>query len=539
MKPISIEAIDSTDAMEQIHSGLAPYTGVWTKSEAMHLIRRTMFGAKLADITYFSGRTMLQAVDELLTAPPAPAPPINNYNTTTSTDPSIAAGATWVNGPESSTFAGQRRNSLRAWWTGQQLNQARSIQEKMVLFWHNHFSVQYETVRVATHCYNYNALIRANALGNMKTLTRAVTLSPAMLYYLNGKKNSKNAPDENFARELQELFTIGKDLADHYTEDDVRAAARVLTGWRANDTTMTSWFDPTKHDTTSKQFSAFYNNTVIAGSTTGDTELDALLAMIFGQQEVANFVMRKLYRFFVYYKITPAIEQNVIQPLAAIYRQNNYDILPVLATLFKSQHFYDVMEISCMIKSPIDFTVGYLRNFKVDFPAPTDYATQYYMWLQVWYATADQQQAAGDPTSVAGWSPYYQLPTYHQLWITSDGLRKRKGIADWLLYGGIVKNSFTVGVNVITFSQNHISNPSDPNILVDEALSYFLPLTIGAATRAYLKNILLSFQAQDHYWTDAWLNYINLPNASNTNLVKQRLQYFYSYIVNLAEYQLG
>ncbi len=533
MKPTSIH---------EITSGIAPYTGAWTRAEVQHLVRRTMFGTKQSDVNYFMTRTLSQAVDELLVAPTAPTPPINNYNTTGSIDPTVAAGATWVNGPDSPNYNFQRRQSLRAWWTGLQINQSRSIQEKMVLFWHNHFSIQYEVVGSALQCYEYNALIRTNSLGNLKTLTRAITVSSAMLKYLNGKLNSKNSPDENYARELQELFTIGKELAVHYTEADVQAAAKVLTGWRSNTTSTTVWFDPTKHDTANKTFSSFYNNTVITGdssATGGDTELNALMNMIFAQNEVANYIVRRLYRFFVYYKITPDIEQNVIQPLANIYRQNNYNILPVLSTLFKSEHFYDVMEIGCVIKSPVDFTVGYIRKFEVPFPASTDYVTQYYMWLQAWYAATNQQQSIGDPTSVAGWPAYYQMPAFHEIWITADGLRQRKGICDYLMYGGIVKNGFTTAVNPITFAQNNISNPSDPNILVDECLVLMLPLGVSATTRAYLKSILLSFQTQDSYWTTAWVNYINLPSASNAAIIKQRLQYFFSYIYGLAEYQLS
>jgi uncharacterized protein (DUF1800 family) len=423
-----------------------------------------------------------------------------------------------------------------------QINQDKNILEKMTLFWHNHFSIQYEVVKTPSHCYNYNALLRANALGNMKTMARAVAVSPAMLYYLNGRYNTKNAPDENFARELQELFTVGKDLVAHFTEADVQMAAKVLTGWRATDAAATSNFDSTKHDSTNKTFSSFYNNTVItgvSGATGGGTELDALLTMIFAQNEVANYIVRKLYRFFVYYTITPDIEQNVIEPLAVIFRQNSYDITPVLATLFKSQHFYDTMQVACVIKPPIDFTVGYLRKFNVVFPASSDYVTQYYFWQQAWNAAAAQQEAAGDPLNVAGWPPYYQLPSYHELWITPDSLRQRKTIADGLLYNGIVKNSFTLAVNTMDFVLNNVSIPSDPNILVDEVLALFLPFSLTTSTRASLKNILLSFQAQDHYWTDAWINYINLPSAANTSIVKQRLVYFFSTIINLAEYQLS
>ena len=533
MKPTSIY---------QIQSGLTPYAGAWGKAEVLHLLRRTMFGTSVADLNYFKTRTLAQAVAELLTAPTtAPAPPLNDYNTQTALDPNVAAGATWVNAPANPTMNGGRQNSLRAWWTGLQLDENRSLNEKMTLFWHNHFATSLSVYKESLVGYQHTVLLRANALGNFKTLTRAITIDPAMLYYLNGYKNTKTAPDENYARELQELFTVGKDLPNHYTEDDVKAAAKVLTGWRINSTTLATYFDPTKHDSTNKTFSAFYGGTVITGSTAataGDTELDALLSMIFAHNEVANYLCRKLYRFFVYYDITADAETNVIQPLAALLRQNNYNITPVLSALFNSQHFFDMMQVGCIIKSPIDFTVGFARTFGMQFPAATDYSTQYYMWKQVWFALYAQQQATGDLPSVAGWAAYYQLPAYHEVWITPDTLRSRKNISDGLLYTGITKSGFTLKVDVLAFTAS-LDNPADPNVLIDDALQLLTPMTLSATTKAYLKSILLSFQSADHYWTDAWNNYATTPTTTNINVVKPRLQYFYSYIMNLAEYHLS
>ena len=176
----------------------------------------------------------------------------------------------------------------------------------MVLFWHHHFSVQQQEVENAQFLYRHHNLLRTNALGNFKTLVREVTIDPAMLIHLNGYLNAKQAPDENYAREMQELFAIGKGNDSLYTEDDVIAAARVLTGWRINDDPLSSYFDSGAHDTGSKTFSAFYNNTTIAGSSNGDQELDALVNMIFNTTEAARFICRKLYKWFVYYEIDDA-----------------------------------------------------------------------------------------------------------------------------------------------------------------------------------------------------------------------------------------
>src|SRR6185436_6355689 len=211
------------------------------------------------------------------------------------------------------------------------INQDRSLREKMTLFWANHFGTETVDVAISGFMYKHHNLLRQSALGNFKQLIKAVTIDPGMLRYLNGYLNTNTAPDENYGRELQELFTIGKDPVNNqapYSEDDVKNAAKVLTGWRINGTTFVSFFDGNRHDATNKQFSAFYNNTIITGRTgaNGALETDDLLTMIFTKNEVAEFIVRKLYRWFIYYKIDAAAETNVIQPLAAIFRSSNYDI---------------------------------------------------------------------------------------------------------------------------------------------------------------------------------------------------------------------
>jgi uncharacterized protein (DUF1800 family) len=421
--------------IDRTRSGLAPYTGSWGTGEVTHLLKRTLFGATVADVNYFKTKTLAQTIDELVNATvPEPLPPVNNYNGTTA-DPDVPAGETWVNAAHVKTgnINNLRTNSLTSWWTGLQLNQGRSISEKMVLFWHNHFVTQRPNINPAGYLYKYNALLRANALGNFKDFVKQVTINPAMLVYLNGNVNVKAAPDENYARELQELFTMGKGPNSKYTEDDVKAAAKVLTGYKDDLTTHGYIFNSAKHDTTDKQFSSFYNNTVIKGLTgaDGEKELDALLDMLFVQQEVALFICRKLYRFFVYYTIDAATETNVIEPLATIFRNNNYNIRPVLAALFSSEHFFDPLNRACVIKSPIDFSIGLCREYNVILPdGKTDYVNAYNVWSFIYTVSRDMNQELGNPPNVAGWAAYYQEPQFHELWINSDTLPKRNKFSD-------------------------------------------------------------------------------------------------------------
>ncbi len=521
----------------------AQYTGVWGETQMAHLLRRTMFGATKSDIDFFKTKNMRDSVDYLLNVPTtAPTPPLNHYTTATVLDPNVPLGQTWVNANEDGALSGYRRQSLKAWWIGLQLNQERNIREKMTMFWHNLFATESNVVQYSKFFYKHHSLLRANCLGNLKSLVRMITIDPAMLIYLNGYKNTKTAPDENYSRELQELFTIGKDLPNHYTEDDVKQAARVLTGWRINNTSYTSYFDINTHDTGNKQFSSFYNNTQITGrtgSTAGDLELDDMLSMIFSNQEVSKYICRKIYRFFVYYVIDSTVETNIITPLATILRNNNYDIKPVILTLLKSEHFFDVLNMSCMIKTPTDFIAGMSRQMNIQFPPASNVATQYSHWL---YATSYSTllgQDLGDPPDVAGWPAYYQEPQFYELWINSDSLPKRNLLCDTLIYTGYNRNSFKLIFDCIAFA-NIFSDPSDPNKLIDEMLKILYAIDVSSNTKAMLKtSFLLSGQLSDSYWTTAWNDYKSNPtDTAKKATVNTRLQGLLKYIMGQAEFQL-
>ena len=195
-----------------------------------------------------------------LLTPPAPAPgkPLN----VSTTDPTVPIGQTWVGQAFDQTLEGPRRTSLRDWWLGLQLGQTASLSEKMTLFWHNHFVVEFNDVDQARYGYEYVRLLRQSALGNIKQLAKDITVSPAMLRYLNGNQSTAGAPNENYGRELLELFTLGKGPLigagnyTTYTEADVQAAAKVLTGWRDDATTVAGYYTASRHDLTTKHFSS-------------------------------------------------------------------------------------------------------------------------------------------------------------------------------------------------------------------------------------------------------------------------------------------
>lgn len=529
-------------------SGINPYTGPWGTNEVIHLLKRTMFGAKKIDVDYFATLTMTQAVDELLTPiAPAPAAPVKEYVTSTTlgvvADGNIAQGTTWINDINSDgTVQSQRRGSYKKWWTGVLVNQDRSIREKLIFFLTDHFGNEAGDVGNANWVYKQHTTIRQNCLGNFKQLVKEMTIDVAMLRYLNGYLNTATAPDENYGRELQELFTVGKGPDSKYTEQDVKEAAKVLTGWQVNGTTYQSVFTASRHSTVNKTFSAFYNNTIITGrtgATAGDLELTDLLNMIFSQSEVAKFIVRKFYRWFVYYDIDATTEANVITPLADIFRNNNYNIRPVLSALFKSEHFFDVLNQGCVIKTPADIVIGAMREFEVKMPVATDWDTSYGHWNTLYAFMVNMGLNLHDPANVAGMSAYYQEPLFHEIWITTDSLPKRNQFTDLMTNSGYTRNSFKMQFDFVALAKL-FTNPGNPNDLIEDALKYTYRLSLSPQVKQQMKTqMLLSNQQYDYYWTNAWMAYLASPTTANFNIVNTRLKDLFRYLMNLSEYQLS
>ncbi len=522
-------------------SGIDYYAPPFGLTEKIHLLKRVLFGVKQKDIDLIKDKNLDESLNLLLNTSQEPLPPLNNYNDTNFTDSTVPTGQSWVKAPYDGNANGRRITSFKSWWTGLMLNQGTTIHEKMVLFWHNHFATETVDINDARYIFKHNALLRAHALGNFRQLVREVTLDPAMLRYLNGYLNNKNSPDENYARELQELFTLGKGLKSNFTESDVKAAAKVLTGYTVNATTISSSFDPNRHDTGNKQFSSFYNNTVINGLTgaNGAMETDLLLNMIFQQEEVAMYICRRLYRFFVYYEIDEATETNVITPLAKVFRDNNYEIKPVLKALFSSEHFYDPINRACMIKSPVDLCVGLCREFNIRFPEPTDIVNQYFMHDYIRTQASNMQQNLGDPPSVAGWAAYYQEPQFHELWINADTLPRRNQFSDTMISNGYTRNGKKISIDILSFVDT-LPDPADPNKLINDSLMVILSIEVTSSVKDFMKSILLSGQSTDSYWTAAWQTYkSNTSITANKTIVLTRLQSMFKYLMNLPEYQLS
>ena len=519
------------------HSGLDRYSGPWGLLQAEHLLRRLTFGAKKSDVERIGAMNMSNAVDQLLAPLPAPNPPV---------DP--ATGETFHDRAYDSANEGKFRTYVKSWWLGLMLNQETNITEKLTLFWHNHFVSQNNIVGDSRYMYKQLSTLREYSMGNLKEFAKAITKDPAMLRYLNGNTNVAGKPNENFARELQELFTIGKGPErapgdyTNYTESDVKAAAQVLTGWKDVSTSVSSTFDVSKHDKTNKQFSSAYQNNIIVGKAdfnAGETELNALMDMIFAQPETAKHICRKIYRWFVYYYIDDAVEKNIIEPMANILRSNNYNIKPALEVLFKSAHFFDPNNMSCIIKNPVDFVAGAIKDFELTLPDPNTQAATFYLLMDRLRSSATTfQMDLLDPPSVAGWAPYYQEPDYHELWINTVTLPQRNSFTDSLITG-ISITGFKLQLDTLAYTKKLI-NPASATDLVSELTLRILGINLTQTQLDYLVQNVLMPNVPSYEWTVIWNNHIASPNdTTKKKTVTDKLNTLYKFIMRMAEYQLA
>ena len=524
---------------------VTPYNGTFGREELKHLLRRCMFGATNADLAQFNGQSLNQVVDALLTTSLPTSAPLKNYwalnggnRDPNAMDPAVPFGQTWVNTPNVVAAVNAnvgRMYSFFSWTVGEMIHQQPTIHEKMRLFWYNHLTVQVSTVFNGLLWWNYDRLLRDHSLGNFRQLMYDISIDPCMLEYLNGDQNMATAPDENYARELMELYTLGE--TSGYTEQDVQAAARVLTGWSfreydgATPIMPETLFTAANHTTSNKQFSAFFNNQVIqgqSGTNAGQIELNALLDMIFAKEECSLFLCRQLYRFFVHGEITPEAETELILPLAEIFRANvgaPDQMETVMRALLTSAHFFNADNRACMMMSPADLIIGMVRKLKFTFPNDTtQLEARYRMFLDIYYICVNCDQNLFDPPNVAGWPAYHQSPLFDEIWVDSASYAARNFAVQ-----GLIGQGFNTGTDFYQATSRNVSikpnyvgivgefnNPSDPDNVIDGCadLLYTIPISQGIKDTLKTQRLLLG-QQSDVYWTEPYDLYVADPGTND------------------------
>ncbi|MFT6502117.1 MAG: hypothetical protein ACJASQ_002242 [Crocinitomicaceae bacterium] len=522
---------------------MTPYTGPWTKAEAGHLLRRTTFGPQNQEIVDAVASGMAATVTSLLQIP-ALGPPLTFHP-----DESIVPqGNTWVtalypsNPIDAQTVENARLLSIAA-WSMERLNKEQvTIAEKICLFWHNHFSATFSLDSRAT--YDYHMLLRSHALGDFKQMVKDVTINPAMLLFLNGATNNVFDPNENFARELLELFTIGKGPQigpgdyTNYTEQDVAEGAKILTGYYVDGlrsdtlTGVIPVYNTILHDQTTKTLSSAFGSATIVNN--GANEYADYIDVIFQQDEVANYICRKLYRYFVNYDLTATVETTVIAEMAATLIANSYNILPVLTELFSSEHFYDVSVRGALIKGPLDMLYSMMNSSdsQPNFGLSTDYEMQ----INMYYVAEALGQAYAAPPSVAGWPAYYQEPSYSQLWVNATHLKTRTDASAWVTIGsGIPVNGDNWKIDTLNFV-DALSDPTSAPAIIDDMADIFVPKGIDAAQKLILK-LMLTGGLPDFEWTVEYSDYIGNPgNTTFSDPIRIKVELVLARLFQMPEF---
>jgi uncharacterized protein (DUF1800 family) len=547
-------------------ASLATLQGTLGERRAAHLLRRTSYRYNRQHLQQLASKTVDQAVSDLLTLQPLSMeqPVYDDPNTTT------IENNVWLIPPTTYDTALEfaYRQRVIGWWLNEALKDS-GIGHRMTFFFHQYFATTILTLNHATF-FDYLRLLRWGCVGNLKKLMTKIVADNTMLLYLNGHQNSKTSPNENFAREFFELFSIGKgpQIAPgdytHYTEDDIVQAARVFTGWRT--ITNRSVVDPetniprgnatlSRHDTGTKTFSSKFQNTVITGGTsvTGMyTELDAIINMVYAKQETARNFVRRLYRYFVHTNISPEIEQDIIQPLADILMANNYEILPVLRKLFKSQHFFDMDDstnsdeiIGGLIRSPLELALQSLTFFDIAIPNPYTENNKHYA---TFYYSGVYERMLGlanltlfYPADVAGYSAYYQEPEYTRHWFSSTSIVSRYKLPQMLLTGKRVvgsspNSSIGIKLDIVPWVRNSgiTLDPSNPYELVKDLLDLMLPVDIDINRFNYFYETIFLDGLPPSDWTYEWQNYIATNNQTEVKIPLERL---INHIMFSPEYQ--
>jgi uncharacterized protein (DUF1800 family) len=420
----------------------------WNFTKAAHLLNRAGFGGTPVEIEHLVSLGPEEAVSHLVDyeripdtiAQPEWAKPdptrADRFMEARKGDPEVRRKL------QQEEQRKQRQNAveLKFWWLERMAKGPRPLQEKMTLFWHGHFATSMEKVRDAYLMWLQNDLFRRQAMGNWLAMLIAVAKDPAMLVWLDQAQSRKEHPNENFAREVMELFTLGE---GHYTEKDVSEAARALTGWSYDRLNQEFAHRPRLHDAGEKVFLGR------KGELTGED----VLAQIVAQPQAARFITAKLWNFFAGEE--PA--DDLVTALAAVFRSSDNNFKPLLATLFRSEEFYANSVIRNQVKSPVQWLVGSVRVLERDLPPP----------IVCFGLTRNLGQDLFAPPSVKGWDGGLS-------WITTNNLLARYNEAALLVQGdasAIKSANFGPNAGANMQFQNRLQNLRLKSVSVTKILS--------------------------------------------------------------------
>ncbi len=549
-----------------VNTGLEAYTGTWGTAQKKHLLNRVLTGYSNKHLLDLNNLSLQKSLDLIFTPEKQPSVPVNDYDheiTKEETEKQlhlyIEPGKEYVFAPEPNNGSPwPRHQSLDAWLFRNMIQQSTSIHWRMVFFLHNLLAAGKGSVKML---YQHYMTLFNTSFESYKTTIYKITLDPMMLDYLNLQSSQKNNPDENYARELQELFTVGKGPGSQFTEQDVSEMARLLVGWqfswdsiRKKTGPITNIFNEWNHDTDDKKFSAFYGNRVIKGrkGQDGKKELDEAIDMLFSTNECALYLCRRLYQFFCYPIINETVEKNVIVPMADLLRKNNYELMVPLRALLGSAHFYDTSFYNSMIKSPLEFIFGFYKEFDMylfntgggDIPKrfSDPLTANFYKYKSLQWEMGNIGLNFTDPPSVSGWPAYYQEPVYDLFWINSDTIAKRSnsgnGIAKWGAWvgSGDTKGNVHNQIDKIKFV-SLLKSPDNIDLVIEETAERIMSAPISAKAKERIKASVLGGNAPSYY-TQLYQSHMSKQTEETRSILSNRLENLFGALFQMGEIHL-
>jgi uncharacterized protein (DUF1800 family) len=403
----------------------------WDLKKAGHLFRRAAFGATHSELQHALKDGPKVTIDRLLKG----GTPAADFETTSDYMAS-----------ERSLPAGSDNARLASWWLWRILNTAHPLQEKLCLFWHNHFATSNAKVLNARFMLVQYKLIAKHALGDFRELLHGMTFDPAMLVWLDAKESKKGKPNENYARELMELFSLG---IGHYTEADIREAARAFTGYDVAAGKMK--FDPKQHDPSEK--------TVFGKK--GSYKGDDIVRLCLDKPACPTFIVTKLYRYFVSETVEPTAD--LIAPLAEQYRNSGFDTAKLVETILRSEHFFAASSYRQRVKPPVEFAGGIVRGLEGT-TGPQPLAEELDRLGQALFAPPSVKGWDGGPTWLNAQTLLFRQNLALAL-TSGDGLGRRCDPATVLAKHGHTKDEAAVDFLLGVFHQNDVPATAKEKLL--------------------------------------------------------------------------
>ncbi len=466
---------------------IQPLNQSLTARQVQHLSRRVGFSLSYSDVQKYTGYNSSNLVDEI----------INRALDLPLTPPPKWADWTW----EELEVAFQNEeedfdpySEMTATWLTEMLENG--FRERVALFWSNHFVTEFEQYEYPPFLYKYHILLQKHALGNFKDFVYDIGINPAMLTYLNGFENFVDDPNENYARELLELFTLG--LNNGYTEKDIQEVARALTGWQYDwEFGHTVFFNEDDHDVEEK---------TIFGQT-GEWGYDDVVDLLFEYRanEIANFICRKIYSEFV----SEDIDEKIVEALSRTFLDNDFELEPVFRQLLKSEHFFDEAFIGTRVKSPVEALLNYITELELPVlqimeykDEETDEVYRYRLIDEFPWLTATWGQIIYSPPNVGGWKG-------HNFWLDNTKLYLRWQNMRWFHWVFEDGNEEQGMGQLRDWARMIAQESTDPLVISERIIGHFTPN--GFHTKSFLDAAAKRFRYEipshyfeNGYWTWDW-----------------------------------